>query len=222
MAQVLGYTVVDASSVAATYLDTLMYRHAKDLLGRPEVQQLLDKLGADNKPLVDEVVPKLVSTMNLVRILQSLLDEEVSIRDLRTILDCLAEHADGQNTDIELLTSVVRVSLGGAITQQWFQSSEELQMIGLDQTLEQSLIHAVTTGGALEPSLAQHVLEQTQAALEYQDQNDYPPVLIVTSPLRPLISRFIRRKMRNLAVMSLSEIPDDRSIRITTFIGATR
>jgi flagellar biosynthesis protein FlhA len=219
MAQVLGYTVVDASGVAATFLNELMHRYASDLLGRPEVQQLLDKLGADYKPLVDEVVPKLVSTVTLVRVLQSLLDEEVSIRDLRTILECLAQHADAQNTDIELLTTVVRISLGAAITQHWFQASKELHLIGLDSFLEKSLIHAVSTGGALEPSLAQHVIEQTHAALEYQDQNGLPPVLIVTPPLRPLLSRFIRRKYRNLAVMSLNEIPDGRSILITTFIG---
>jgi flagellar biosynthesis protein FlhA len=220
MAQVLGYTVVDACTVAATFLNDLMHRHASELLGRPEVQQLLDKLGADQKPLVDEVVPKLVSLNTLVRILQALLDEEVSIRDLRSILECLAEHAEGQNNDLDLLISAVRISLGRAITQQWFRSSNQLQMIGLDAQLERVLIQAVGSGGALEPSIANTILMQAEAALRYQDENDLPPVLIVTAPLRPMISRFIRRKIRNLAVLSLREIPDDKSILISTFIGA--
>jgi len=221
LAQVYGYTVVDASTVAATFLNDLLHKHASALLGRPEVQQLLNKLGDENKPLVDEVVPKLVSLNTLVRILQALLEEDVSIRDLRTILETLAEHAEGQNTDVQALTSIVRVSLGRAITQQWFGSSEELSIIGLDASLEQVLIQAVSTGGALEPNLAQNILHQAQEALVFQEENGLSPVLIVSHPLRTILARFIHKRLRNMAVLSLEEIPDDRSIRVTTLIGAS-
>lgn len=221
LAQVYGYTVVDASTVAATYLNDLLHRHASSLLGRPEVQQLLNKLGDEHKPLVDEVVPKLVSLNTLVRILQALLDEDVSIRDMRTILETLAEHADGQNTDVQMLTSIVRVNLGRAITQQWFGSNEELSIIGIDSSLEKVLIQAVSTGGALEPNLAQNILRQAQEAIEFQEENGLSPVLIVTHPLRNILARFIRKRLRNMAVLSLEEIPDDRSIRVTTLIGAS-
>lgn len=221
LAQVYGYTVVDASTVAATFLNDLLHKHASALLGRPEVQQLLNKLGDENKPLVDEVVPKLVSLNTLVRILQALLDEDVSIRDLRTILETLAEHAEGQNTDVQALTSIVRVNLGRAITQQWFGSSEELSIIGLDANLEQVLIQAVSTGGALEPNLAQNILQQAQDALAFQEENGLAPVLIVSHPLRTILARFIHKRLRNMAVLSLEEIPDDRSIRVTTLIGAS-
>lgn len=221
LAQVYGYTVVDASTVAATYLNDLLHRHSSSLLGRHEVQQLLNKLGDENKSLVDEVVPKLVSLNTLVRILQALLEEDVSIRDLRTILETLAEHAEGQNTDIQALTAIVRVSLGRAITQQWFGASEELSIIGLDAGLEQVLIQAINSGGALEPNLAQNILRQAQEALTFQEENDLFPVLIVTHPLRAMLARFIHKRLRNMAILSLEEIPDDRSIRVTTLIGAS-
>lgn len=221
LAQVYGYTVVDTSTVAATYLNDLLHRHASELLGRPEVQQLLNKLGDEHKPLVDEVVPKQVSLNTLVRILQALLDEGVSIRDLRTILETLAEHAEGQNTDVSALTAIVRVSLGRAITQQWFSSSEELCIIGLDATLEQVLIQAVNSGGAIEPNLAQNILTQAEEAMIYQEENDLKPVLIVTHQLRPILARFIHKRLRHMAVLSLEEIPDDRSIRVTRLIGAS-
>jgi flagellar biosynthesis protein FlhA len=222
LAQVYGYTVVDASTVAATYLDELLHRHASSLLGRPEVQKLLDHMGEEHKPLVDEVVPKLVTMSTLTRILQTLLDESVSIRDLRTILETLADHADGQNTDIESLVGVVRVNLGKSITQHWFGQTEELQVIGIDPSLESVLIQAVTTGGAFEPNLAENIFYQAQYALTAQEEAGLAPVLMVTHPLRAMLSRFLRRRLRNLVVMSLHEVPNDRSIRVTNTIGAAQ
>jgi flagellar biosynthesis protein FlhA len=221
LAQVYGYTVVDASTVAATHLNHLLKSHASALLGRNEVQQLLDKLGAEQKALVDEVVPKLVTLSSLQRILQSLLDEEVSIRDIRTILETLAEYAEGPNSDWQELTSIVRVGLGRAITQQWFGSSNDLKVIGLDASLEQVLIQAVNNGGAIEPNLANNLLQQAQEALVSQEENSLAPVLVVTHPLRGILARFLRRRLKTIAVMSLNEIPDDRSIRVSSMIGAT-
>ncbi|MCQ4347261.1 flagellar biosynthesis protein FlhA [Pseudomonas stutzeri] len=218
LAQVYGYTVVDASTVAATHLNHLLHRHASDLLGRQEVQQLLDKLGEDNKTLVEEVVPKAVGLTTLQRILQSLLEEEVSIRDLRTILDTLAEHA-GAQSDAQELVGVVRVALGRAITQQWFGSEGELRVIGLDAGLEQVLAQAMSNGGALEPGLAGNLMQLAETALNRQEANGDAPVLVVQHRLRALLARFLRRRLRHLVVMSLAEIPDDRMLRVTSLIG---
>ncbi|SDS02230.1 flagellar biosynthesis protein FlhA [Pseudomonas oryzae] len=218
LAQVYGYTVVDASTVAATHLNHLLHRHASDLLGRQEVQQLLDRLGEDNKALVEEVVPKAVSLTTLQRILQSLLEEEVSIRDLRSILDTLAEHA-GVQADAQELVGVVRVALGRAITQQWFGSEGELRVIGLDAGLEQVLAQALNNGGALEPGLAGNLMQLTETALARQEANGDAPVLVVQHRLRALLARFLRRRLRHLVVMSLAEIPDDRMLRVTSLIG---
>ncbi|NHN78472.1 flagellar biosynthesis protein FlhA [Azotobacter chroococcum] len=216
--QIYGYTVVDAGTVTATHLNHLLHRHAGDLLGRSEVQRLLDKLGEENKALVEEVVPKLVPLSTLQRILQALLEEDVSIRDMRTILDALAEHAAAHPGDVQELTALVRVALGRAITQQWFGSRSELHVIGLDLQLEQVLLQAVNNG-ALEPGLADNLMQQTETALARQEANGEPPVLVVPHRLRALLSRFLRRRLRHLVVMSLVELPDDRSLRVTSLIG---
>ncbi len=217
-AQVYGYTVVDAGTVVATHLNHLLHQHAAEMLGRGEVQQLLDKLGDEHKPLVEEVVPKAISLTVLQRLLQQLLDEEVSIRDLRTILDTLAEHAP-QQQDVGELTALVRVSLGRAITQQWFPGQDELHVIGLDAQLEQVLLQAMNGSGALEPGLAETLMTQAEQALERQEAKGEPPVLVVQHGLRPVLARFLRRRLRHLVVMSQAEIPDDRTLRVTSLVG---
>ncbi len=217
-AQVYGYTVVDASTVIATHLNHLLHRHAAEMLGRAEVQKLLDKLGDENKSLVEEVVPKAISLTVLQRILQNLLEEEVSIRDLRTILDTLAEHAP-QQQDPNELTAAVRIGLGRAITQQWFAGREQLNVMGLDAQLEQVLTQAMNGNGSLEPGLAETLMTQTEQALERHEASGEPPVLVVQHDLRALLARFLRRRLRHLVVMSQAEIPDDRRLRVTTLIG---
>ncbi|MFG6665524.1 flagellar biosynthesis protein FlhA [Halomonas sp. HNIBRBA4712] len=220
-AQVFGYTVVDASTVIATHLNHLLHRHSPEMLGRQEVQKLLDKLGDEQKSLVEEVVPKAISLTVLQRILQNLLEEDVSIRDMRTILDTLAEFAGNQKDPGEL-TALVRVSLGRAITQQWFAGQETLNVIGLDAQLEQVLIQAMNGNGAMEPGLADTLMNQTQQALERQEASGEPPVLVVQHSLRPVVARFLRRRLRHLVVMSQAEIPDDRTLRISTLVGGSR
>ncbi|WP_304525241.1 flagellar biosynthesis protein FlhA [Halomonas sp. I5-271120] len=220
-AQVYGYTVVDAGTVVATHLNHLLHQHAGEMLGRQEVQQLLDKLGEEDKTLVEDVVPKIVNLTQLQRLLQQLLEEDVSIRDMRTILDTLAEHGGGQ-VDVSDLTAMVRVALGRAITQQWFPVQGDLHVIGLDANLEQVLMQAMNSGGALEPGLAETLMDQASKALERQDQSGEPPVLVVQHSLRALLSRFLRRRLRHLVVMSQAEIPDDRTLRITSMVGGDR
>ncbi|MDW7745281.1 flagellar biosynthesis protein FlhA [Halomonas sp.] len=217
-AQVYGYTVVDASTVIATHLNHLMQRHAAEMLGRSEVQKLLDKLGEENKALVEDVIPKAITLTVFQRILQNLLEEEVTIRDLRTILDTLAEYAP-QQQDANELTALVRISLGRAITQQWFGGQEQLNVIGLDSQLEQVLTQAMNGNGSLEPGLAETLMTQAEQALERHESSGEPPVLVVQHNLRALLSRFLRRRLRHLVVMSQAEIPDDRHLRVTTLIG---
>ena len=218
-AQVYGYTVVDAGTVVATHLNHLLHRHASEMLGRNEVQQLLDKLGDDSKALVEDVVPKAITLATLQRLLQNLLDEEVSIRDMRTILDTLAEHA-GPQSDAANLTEVVRVALGRSITQQWFPGTEALHVIGLDANLEQVLMQAMNNGGALEPGLADTLMSEAEQALSRQEMAGEPPVLVVQHSLRAVLSRFLRRRLRQLVVLSQAEIPDDRTLRVTSTVGA--
>ncbi|WP_439669616.1 flagellar biosynthesis protein FlhA [Cupriavidus necator] len=218
-AQSYGYTVVDASTVVATHLNHLIHMHAAELLGRQEVQALLDRIAKDSPKLTEDLVPKAISLTALQKILQNLLDEGVPIRDMRTILDVVAEHAP-RISDPNELTAMVRVALGRAITQQLFPNNADLQVIGLDAGLERVLSQALTNGGGIEPGLADALLQQTQGAVTRQEQLGMDPVLLVPSQLRPLMARFLRRTMPQLRVLSHAEVPDNRNIRITAMIGA--
>jgi flagellar biosynthesis protein FlhA len=217
-AQIYGYTVVDASTVVATHLNHLIQAHAAELLGRQEVQQLLDRIGKESPALVGDLVPKTVSLTTLQKVLQNLLEESVPIRDMRTILDVLAEHAPAV-TDTTELTSLIRLALGRAITQQLFPGNEALQVIGLDASLDRVLLQALTNSKGLEPGLADNLLRETQSAMARQAAIGLMPVLVVQHPLRVLLARFLRRSLPQLKVLSQAEIPDARTIKVTATIG---
>ena len=217
-AQIQGFTVVEASTVVATHLNHLISLHASELFGRQEAQQLLDRVTQEMPKLTEDLVPGVVTLTTLHKVLQNLLDAKVPIRDMRTILETLAEHAPIQ-TDPGELTSVVRVALGRAITQRWFPGNDEVQVIGLDTPLERLLLQALQGGGGLEPGLADRLLAQTQEALARQEMLGAPPVLLVNHALRPLLSRFLRRSLPQLVVLSNMELSDNRNIRMTATIG---
>lgn len=217
-AQIQGYTVVEASTVVATHLNHLISQHAAELFGRQEAQQLLERVGQEMPKLTEDLVPGVVTLTTLHKVLQNLLDEKVPIRDMRTILEMLAEHAPVQ-IDPHELTAVVRVALGRAITQQWFPGKDEVHVIGLDTPLERLLLQALQGGGGLEPGLADRLLAQTQEALSRQEMLSAPPVLLVNHALRPLLSRFLRRSLPQLVVLSNLELSDNRHIRMTATIG---
>ena len=217
-AQVYGYTVVDACTVMATHLNHLIQTHAAELLGRQEVQQLLDQIAKTAPKLTEDLVPKVLSLSTLHKVLQNLLDEEVPIRDMRTILDVMAEHAPTIKDPTEL-TTLTRLALGRAITQQLFPGETEMQVIGLDGSLDSVLQQALTSSSGIEPGIADNLLRQAQAAIVRQEQLGLAPVLVVQHALRVLLSRFLRRSLPQLKVLSHAEIPDSRTIKITAAIG---
>ncbi|ANN78298.1 flagellar biosynthesis protein FlhA [Bordetella flabilis] len=227
-AQVAGYTVVDASTVVATHLNHLMHRHGAQLLGRQEVQQLLDRIGRDAPKLVEDLVPKTLSLTVLQKVLQGLLAEEVPIRDMRSIVDTLSEHGPrlaalnataGGQPDVNELIALVRRALGRAITQQWFPGDGEVRVIALDVKLERVLSQAISTSGVLEPGLADTLLRETRAAVTRQEAQGNAPVLVVAPVLRPPLSRFLRHHVPQLGVLANTEIPDERIVRVTALIG---
>ncbi|NHB87782.1 flagellar biosynthesis protein FlhA [Photorhabdus tasmaniensis] len=217
-AQVQGYTVVAASTVVATHMNHLLTQYANELFGRQEAQQLFERVSQEMPKLTEDFIPDIVSLTTLHKVLQNLLSEQVPIRDMRTIIETLAEHAPGQ-TDPYELTSVVRIALGRAIAQQWFPGAKEIQVIGLDAGLERVLIQALQNGGGLEPGLADNLQGQATEALQRQEMLGAPPVLLVNHALRPLLSRFLRRTLPQLVVLSNLEISDNRQIRMTATIG---
>jgi flagellar biosynthesis protein FlhA len=218
-AEALGYTVVDTATVIATHIHHLLTQNASQMLGRAETQRLLDRVKSEKPELVDDVVPKPVSLSTLTIVLQNLLTENVSIRDMRRILDVLALHGN-QVTDPHELTALVRVALGPAIVQQWFGAASQIEVMSLDGRLERMLTQALSNGGGMEPGLAETLMEQTDQAATSQEERGLSPVLVVAHELRPLLSRFLRRSLRELVVLSQNEIPDDRNLRVTRMIGS--
>jgi flagellar biosynthesis protein FlhA len=220
-AQAYGYTVVDASTVVATHLNHLILTHAAELLGRQEVQQLLDHLAKEMPKLVEDLVPKLLPLGTLQKVLQSMLEEGVHIRDMRTIIETVADHATRTQNADELATQV-RMALGRAIVQQLFPGNNEMQVMSLDPTLERLLSQAVAGGSentSFEPGLADTLVRETAAAAERQVSLGLPAVLLVPASLRLLLSRFLRRTVSQLKVLSHNEVPENRIIKVTSIIG---
>ena len=223
-AQAYGYTVVDAATVIATHLNHIILSHAAELLGRQEVQQLLDYLGEESPKLVEDFVPKVLPLGTLQKVLQGLLEEGVHIRDMRTIIETLADNAPQINQADELV-ELVRQALGRAIVQQIFPGNDELQLMSLDPTLERLLTQAVSGASShtsIEPSLAQTLLTETAQAALRQENIGVVPVLLVPSSIRLLLSRFLRRSVPQLKVLSHAEVPENRKIKITAVIGAQK
>ena len=220
-AQALGYTVVDASTVIATHLNQIINTHASELLGRDEVQQLLDLIAKESPKLVEELTPKLLSLSTLQKVLQNLLVEGVNIRDMRTILETLAEYAP-RTQNPEELTSAIRVQLGRSIVQQLFPNGNEISVITLDNQLERLLVQSMQSnngGSAIEPSLADTLAREAEYASRQQEQLGVTPVLLVSASLRTSLSKFLRRAIPQLRVLSHEELPDSKTIRVTSLIG---
>ena len=221
-AHALGYTVVDAGTVVATHLNHVILSNAAELLGRQETQALLDHIAKDSPKLIEDLVPKMLSLSVVQRVLQNLLEESVTIRDMRTIIETLAEHAPRSQDPLELTTQV-RIALGRAIVQQLYPGNSELQVMAIEPGLERLLGQAVQGGGdasGIEPGLADTLLRETAAAAQRQEEAGLPAVLLVPGQLRWLLSRFLRRAVPQLRVIANAEVPDSRTIRVTTIIGA--
>ncbi len=221
-ATAMGYTVVDPGTVIATHLNHLVTLHAAELLGRQETQALLDHLGKSAPKLVEDLVPKMLPVSTVQKVLQTLLAEGVAIRDMRTILDILLEHA-GRVQDPNELTALVRVGLGRSIVQQIYGPANELPVIALEQNLERVLLQTLQGGqdAALEPGLADTLLERAQSSAQRQEALGHPPVLLTPAVLRPLLARFLRRAVPQLKVLSHAEVPEGKQIRVTSLVGGT-
>ncbi len=220
-AQAHGYTVVDAATVIATHLHHLMQKHGAELLGRQEVQGLVERLAKDSPKLVEDTVPKAVPVGVLQKVLQNLLDEAVPVRDMRSIVEALAEHCS-RTQDPSELTAAVRIALGRSIVQSLFPGSQEMCVIALDPALERLLMQAVGAGdaAAIEPALAETLAAQAKSSAEEQEAVGLAAVLLVPAALRLLLSRFLRRSVPTLRVLSHSEVPDSKGIRVSAVLGA--
>jgi flagellar biosynthesis protein FlhA len=221
MAQMAGFTVVDCATVVATHLSHLMQVNAARLLGRVETQNLVEHVTKLAPKLIEDVVPKMVGIATLQRVLQLLLEEGVHIRDMRSIVECLAEHA-GTAGDPAELARRIRVHLAPAIVQQIYGPAKELDVIALDPDLERLVTQALTSphGAALDPGIAETLTRQAADTARHQEDRGQPACLLVPDPIRAQLARLLRRAAPRLKVLAHSEIPETHSIRIGSIIGS--
>ncbi len=221
-AQALGYTVVDPETVIATHLSQVLQDHAHELFGHEEAQQWLDNLAKVAPKLAESLVPDTVSLTLLVKVLQNLLKEKISIRDMITIAETLAENG-GRSQDPDVLTAAVRAALGRSIVQQINGLSRELPVITLDPELEQllqkTLQSAGSEGAGIEPGLAQRIHQLLEEQARKLEMAGKPAVLLVSSLLRSWLARFVRHTIPGLHVLAYNEIPEDQQIKVVGVVG---
>jgi flagellar biosynthesis protein FlhA len=220
-AQSLGYTVVDAATVIATHLSHLIQTHAHELFGHEEAEQLLKTLAKTAPKLVDELVPKVLPLATVVRVMQGLLAERVPIRNVRAIVEALAE-AGPRTTDPQLLIGQVRVALGRQIVQDIVGLAEELPVITLEPDLERLLSNGLANSGGspgLEPGLAERLQRGLADAAARQERGGEPAVLLTPPNLRAALARFFRVSVPGLHVLAWNEVPDNRKVRMVTAVG---
>jgi flagellar biosynthesis protein FlhA len=222
LAQMSGFTVVDCSTVIATHLSHLMQVNAAKLLGRVETQSLVEHVTKLAPKLIEDVVPKMVAIATLQRMLQLLLEEGVHIRDMRSIVECLAEVA-GANTDAQTLAAQVRTHLAPAIVQQIYGPAKELDVIALEPGLERLVTQALTSphGAALDPGVTETLAKSAADSARSQEDIGLPACLLVPDLIRAPMARLLKRAAPRLKVLGHSEIPDTHSIRIASVIGAS-
>lgn len=223
-AQSLGYTVVDAATVIATHASRVLKEHAHELLGHEEVQQLLDLLARSHPRLGETLVPKTLELGVVLKVLKNLLAEEISVRDMRSIAEALAQNAAGSQ-DPDVLTQAVRGELRRAIVQQIAPDAAEVPLIALDPSLEQILRQSITSrngGMAIEPGLAERLQGSVRDIVQRHEVSGEPSILVVSPDIRLWMARWLRTSIPGLHVLAYSEIPDNRQVRVVATVGNDR
>ena len=224
-AQSLGYTVVDASTVVATHLNQVLHKHAHELLGHEEVQQLMQLLAKSSPKLAEELVPGMISLSTLLKVLQSLLQEQVPVRDIRIIAEAIA-NVSVKSQDPAAMVGAVRVALARAIVQSIVGLEPELPVITLEPRLEQILLNSIQKAGQgseegilLEPGMAEKLQRSLVEAAQRQEMLGKPVILLVAGPVRAMLSRFARLAVPSIHVLAYQEIPDNKQVTIVATVG---
>ena len=221
-ARTLGYTVVDSATAIATHLNTLLRNSAAELLSHDETQQLLDKVSARAPKLVEDLVPGKLPLATITRVLQNVLDEHVSVRDMRTIIEVLSSES-GNTQDPDDLTAAVRPRLGRMIVQGLIDVNTSLPVITLDPSLEQMLHNILqqsskNQGLVIEPNLAEGLFNALSENTQKVENQGHPSVLVVSPGIRPWLAKITRHRLPDLTVLSYSEIPDDQAVKVVATV----
>ncbi len=222
-ARTLGYTVVDAATAVATHLNTLLRDNAAELLSHDESQQLLDKVASRSPKLVEDLVPGKLPLATITKVLQNILDESVSVRDMRTIIEVLSTESS-RTQDPDELTAAVRPRLGRMIVQSLIDVANSLPVITLDPSLEQMLHNVLqqsssNQGLVIEPNLAEGLFKALAENTQEVENQGHPAVLVVSPGIRPWLAKIIKHRLSDLTVLSYSEIPDDQAVKVVATVA---
>jgi flagellar biosynthesis protein FlhA len=221
-AQSLGYTVVDATTVIVTHLSQLLQKSAARLLGHEEAQQLLEQVAKTSPKLVENLVPKTLSYAVVLKVLQNLLQEGIPIRNIKGILEALAESAN-KTQDPEDLTAYVREQLADYVAQAYFGTEKEANVVTLEPQMEQILLQALRSSGGetpvLEPTLAERVRKALKDVEQWQQRQGKVVALVVSPLLRAFLARFARMNRINVAVLAYTELPQDKTVKVLANVG---
>lgn len=224
-AQSLGYTVVDVSTVVATHLNQILFKHSHELIGHEEVEQLLKVLAKVSPKLAEELVPGIISLSGLLKVLQGLLQEQVPVRDIRTIAEAIANQS-GKSQDTGALIGAVRIALSRSIVQGLVGLESELPAITLEPKLEQILLQSLQKAGQgnddgilLEPGMAEKLQRSLADMVQRQEMQGKPAILLVAGPIRNMMAKFVRYAAPGAQVLSYQEIPDSKQVTIVATVG---
>ena len=222
-ARTLGYTVVDSATAIATHLNTLLRTNSSELLSHDETQQLLDKVAARAPKLIEDLVPGKLPLATITRVLQNILDESVSVRDMRTIIEVLSTES-ARTQDADELTAAVRPRLGRMIVQGLVEINDNLPVITLEPSLEQMLHNVLQQSSnsqslVIEPQLAEGLFKALAENTQQVENQGLPAVLVVSPGIRPWLSKIIRHRITDLTVLSYSEIPEDQSVKVVATVS---
>ncbi len=223
-AEILGYTVVDPASVIATHLTEIIKNQAFELLGRQEVQSLIDIVKERNSVVVDELIPNKLELGDIQKVLQNLLRERVSIRNLSTIMEILADYA-GMTKDVNVLTEYVRAGLARQICKQHQMPDGTIPVITIDPKLEDMVLDSVQETGTtsypvLAPDVIENITNSLSAMMEKAVSLNYTPIVMCSPRVRMYIRRLIERLFPNLVVLSHSEITPEAKVRSLGMVAA--
>jgi len=223
-AQVNGYTVVDSTTVIATHISETIRRYAQDLVGRQELQQLLDNVAVTAPKVVDELIPGQLGLGVVLRVVKNLLKEGVSIRDMRTILESLADYS-ALTKDPDVLTEFVRQALGRFIVDQFKLDEDTLYLVTIDREVEDAIAEAIQPSDqgsylAIEPGSAQQIIASVRGMVDRFGMYGAQPVILASPSIRRHVKKMIERFVPHVAVLSHNEIPQNvkiQSLGVVTF-----
>lgn len=216
-AELRGFVVLEPAELIARQVEAVFRQHAPELLGRSEVQQLLDTLGRSHPGLIEDVTPRHLPLTSVQAVLQQLIAENVSIRDSRTLFETLAARAP-KSQAIDDLVETVRAALGRSIVDRLFEGSNTLQVIGLAAATETRLLNEMGDEGEalLSPATLDAMNDAAEHALAEQEREGYPPVLLTSPGLRAMLARLLRRNLPQLSVIAYAEVPADKMVQVST------